>query len=190
MSQSEFVVMPDGHVEGQIVFAALELAPAVTLDRDGDGAVTPDEVSSARAELEKLVMDGVEVSADGAACPTKLRGVEITEGDGLAFTLASACPRRARQIAVTLFLLSELRPGHRHAARIALGDQTMQKVLTASSRELSLDLPPPPKTSAASGGWRRTVMLVATAVWFAFMVFLIVWRYRRRPRGAPRAKPG
>jgi hypothetical protein len=189
MSQSEFVVMSDGHVEGQLVFAALELAPAVTLDRDGDGAVTSDEVTAAHAELARLALDGVEVSADGATCPTKLRSVELIESDGLAFVLASACPRSARRIAVTLFLLSELRPGHRHAARVTAGERTAQKVLTASSREVALDLPRSANATDAHGGWRRTVLVVATAVWFGFMVVLIVWRYRRARRGALRAKP-
>jgi hypothetical protein len=116
VSQSDFSVDPSGTVSAQLVFAVAEIAGAVALDANHDGTVSPEELADAQPDLKRMVLDGIEVKADGAACAATFERAELTEADGLALGARYACPP-ARTIEVTLFLLSELRPEHRHAAR-------------------------------------------------------------------------
>ncbi len=184
ISQSELVVGSNGAVDARFVFAAVEIANAASLDANHDGEITPAELDAARPDLKKLVLDGVEVKADGRACPAAFRGVELTEADGLVLDARYACPPDARTIEATLFLLSELRPGHRHVAVLSAGERSSQKLLSGTNRSVSLDLPARPTQIASPWGWRRTTLVVVTVVWFIGMVALFVWRWRRAKANA------
>lgn len=186
LSQSELVVGTDGAVDARLVFAAVEISAAASLDANHDGEITPAEIDAARPDLKKLVLDGVEVKADGRACPASFRGAEVTEADGLVLEARYACPPDARAIEATLFLLSELRPGHRHVALLSAGERSSQKLLSGTNRSLTLELPPAAAVRLApSSGWRRTTAVVLAVVWTIGLFVLIAWRWRRGRRRKP-----
>jgi hypothetical protein len=164
LSVAELEVEPDGHVEARLTFATAEPLAGTR--------ATPDD-------LRAFVMDGIDVSADAVRCEATFQGASVTEVDGLLLEASYACPRGAREIAVTLYYLSALRPGHREVARIVGppgSNVSVEGVLTGDRRSLSLRLPegirPPPDTRLG----RRLVVL--TAAFAAFMVSLFVWRWR------------
>jgi hypothetical protein len=174
LSVAELDVEPDGHVEARLTFATTE--PLA-----GTRPTEPD--------LRAFVMDGVDVTADGARCEATFHGASVTEVDGLLLEASYACPPGARDVTVTLYYLSALRPGHREVARIVGppgSNAAVEGVLTGDRRSLTLRLPEgaPAPPDARLG--RR--LLALTAVFAALMVALFVWRWRatRRRRDSAR----
>jgi len=185
VSQSDFVVQPDGSVEAELVFAQREALPNLVLDRNYDDRVSEDELEAARPDLERLVKEGIEVDAGGRACPASLESAELIEGDGLRLRARYACPAGGSKIALTFFFLSELK-SHKHAARISAGSASAQKLLNPMNRFLSLDVPEsarPVEAPRKVDGWRRTALMVTTAVFVIFMAGLFYWRWRARAKG-------
>ena len=198
LSQSDFIVAEGGTVTGEITLSAREALALTTLDKDHDGTVTDDEVAASYADLRKLVVDQVEVTADDRSCAASFGRAALLEGDGLLVTATYACPPGARRVGVTLYFLSELGPAHRHAARVtAFGGASIQKVLSGTNRLITLDLPESRGGREARSGkrtlapWRKVAVLVLTASFVVFMAVLFVWRFRAtrrqtRPRGGSR----
>lgn len=165
---AQFDVASDGHVDAHLVFASAEPLNGTPL-RDDD--------------LRAFVLDGVDVTADGARCDPTWRGSYTTESDGLALDASYACPAGASDIGVTLYYLSALPPGHREVARIVAPNASIEGVLTGDRRALSLHLPAPTvgpsRGSAAERAARKSRELtVLTAAFAAFMLALFVWRWR------------
>jgi hypothetical protein len=177
LSVAELEVTPSGPVEARLTFATAEpLGPAARALRDAD--------------LRAFVLDGVDVTADGARCDARYEGASVTEGDGLLLRATYDCPRGAAAVAVTLFYLSALPPGHREVARIVGppgSGASIEAILTGDRRALELRLPPPPEDAAARARRERAGrrVTVLTAVFAAVMLSLFVWRWRatRRRRG-------
>ena len=134
-------------------------------------------------DLRAFVMDGVDVTADGARCEGTYRGASVTEVDGLLLQASYACPQGARDITVTLYYLSALRPGHREVARIVGppgSNASVEGVLTGDRRSLSLHLPGPAPLQARTRLGRRVLAL--TAAFTALMAGLFLWRWRATRR--------
>ena len=83
LSAASFEVATSGRVEGRLTFATAEALSGIHLDGNHDRVVTPDEVAAASKDLERFVLDGVEVAADGTACAASFEGASIDELDGL-----------------------------------------------------------------------------------------------------------
>lgn len=186
ISTAEFVLDPapgpDGGVtvSGRLVFARGEIEGPLSLDRNRNGVVEASDLEAASADLRKLVEGGVEVTAGADVCRGELRSSALVEGDGLELEGRWTCPRQGpRSLAVTMFLLSDLRPGHRQLVRIIAGSNTTQKVLTDTTRLVKLDLPGPPPAKPARGGAAVVALASAFVVVFAA---LFVWRHRRGGR--------
>ena len=159
---------PDGHVEAQLTFATAEPLAGTRATQD---------------ELRAFVLDGVDVTADGARCEATFRGASVTEVDGLLLEASYACPRGAGEIAVTLYYLSALRAGHREVARIVGppgSSAVVEGVLTGDRRSLTLRLP---EAAPSAKKTRDRRVLALTAAFTVFMVGLFLWRWRatRRP---------
>jgi hypothetical protein len=163
LSTADFQVGADGPVEARLTFASLEPLGSTTLRQE---------------DLRAFVLDGVDVTADGARCDPSYRGSSVTEGDGLLLEASYACPPGAAEIGVTLYYLSALPRGHREIARI-LGPPgsgvATDAVLAGDRRALSLALP-------GTGHDRRAAMrpklLAVTVVFAVLMLSLFVWRWR------------
>jgi len=167
LSTAELSVEPDGHVDARLTFATAEPLAGMTPSPD---------------DLRAFVLDGVDVTADGARCDATFRGASVTDVDGLLLEASYACPAGAREIGVTLYYLSALRPGHREIARIVGppgSNAAVEGVLTGDRRALTLRVPAAPSAPNARLGRR---VLVLTAAFAAFMLALFAWRWRAARR--------
>jgi hypothetical protein len=161
LSTASFDVQPDGRVEARLVFASAEPLRGTPL-RDED--------------LRAFVLDGVEVTADGAACAATFQGAGVTEADGLALEASYACPPGAGDVEATLYYLSALGPAHREVARITAGSATSEAVLSGDRRAIGLRLPA--DTLRAKRLRKGRLLTLVTAAFAVFMVGLFVWRWR------------
>jgi hypothetical protein len=162
LSAASFEVAASGgttRVEGWLTFATAEALSGIHLDGNHDRVVTPDEVAAASKDLERFVLDGVEVAADGAACAASFEGASIDELDGLLLRAGFDCPAGAARITATLFYLSRLPPAHREVAQIVAGETTAQAVLSGDHRAIELALP-----AQAPGPMRRSSLAIVLGV--------------------------
>jgi len=166
LSTADFELGADGLVDARFVFAAAE--PGLP--------ATPED-------MRAFLLDGVDVTADGARCAPTFRDAGTYAVDGLAMEATYACPAPAadtRELAVTLYYLSALGPGHREIARITAGSATREAVLTGERRALALELPASPRRDRRA---RRGKLLVGvTAAFTAAMLALMAWRWRATRR--------
>ncbi len=118
-------------LHGDLGLADRELARLVpALDRDGDGAVAPDELAAGRDAAARAILGGLTVTGDGQPCPGALDRAWISEGDGGAvFQVHYVCPAVPRQIALAAPILDGLAPGHRHLARLFRDGRAQSQVL-------------------------------------------------------------
>jgi hypothetical protein len=178
LSTAELSVTPGGRVDARLTFATAEpLAGAAPRLADAD--------------LRAFVLDGVDVTADGARCPPGYLGASVTESDGLLLESTYDCPR-ASTVAVTLYYLSALPPGHREVARIVGppgSNASVEAVLSGERRALELRLPAPTPDAADRARKDRLARRITwlAAVFAAVMVSLFVWRWRATRRHRPRA---
>jgi len=107
----------DGVVRADLTFARADVVALVPgLDSRGEGVVSRADVERARAELERVIVGGVSVSADAQACAPHLEAATLTEQDGLEIVGRYECPKGAHDVGITIKLLDELSGGHRHIA--------------------------------------------------------------------------
>jgi hypothetical protein len=179
LSVAELEVTAAGPVEARLTFATAEaLGPAQALRE---------------ADLKAFVLDGVDVTADGARCEARYRGASVTEGDGLVIEASYDCPTGAAAVAATLYYLSALPSGHREIARIVGppgSGASVEAVLTGDRRALELRIPPRADDAADHARKERVArrLTILSAVFAALMVSLFVWRWRatRGRAGLPR----
>jgi hypothetical protein len=178
---ASFDVGPTGRIEGRLTFSTAEDLSGVHLDRNHDRAITPDEVKAGNEELARFVLEGVDVSADGASCGASFEGAEIDQIDGLLLRAGFDCPADARRITATLYYLSRLPPSHREVARIAADEATAQAVLSGDDRAIEIVLPAratrPKSRVARVGAWGSAAIAALAALYAARLVA------RRRGRG-------
>jgi hypothetical protein len=152
LSKGEYA-MEGAALRAQVVFARKELITLVAgLDADGDGALTPAEVARSRDAIEGAFVGRIKVKGDGAACPGSLERAELTEQDGIALRAVYRCPKRPRELAVTLGFLDDLAFGHRHLARAGAGGAPVDQVLSQRSPGFTLAVTPEPEAPAAPDG--------------------------------------
>lgn len=168
VSTAEFQITAAGPVEARLTFATAEPLGRTNPRNDAD--------------LRAFVLNGLDVAADGARCTGKYDGAGVTELDGLVLEATYDCPPDAGEIAVTLYYLSALSPGHREIARIVGppgSDASAEGVLTGDRRGLTLKLPLTQAGAEKRRRGARARQLAAVTVSFAvLMVALFVWRWR------------
>lgn len=110
----------------ELVFARSELAALVPgADADRSGTLDELELLAIEAPLGEVVRAGVALAADGADCPVALERLAFVEEDGLAASLAFACPAApASVVTVRLGLLARLAAAHRVVARAVFIDMS------------------------------------------------------------------
>jgi HupE / UreJ protein len=99
----------------ELIFARPELLVVVPeLDSERDGVITPAEVAGARGALERIVVQGLAVTAPDGPCAGTLRDAALTEQDGLIVRAVYHCRADAAAVSVELKILAVLSQGHRH----------------------------------------------------------------------------
>ena len=183
LSMADFTVRTDGQVEARLTFASADQLGGLALDRDGDGAVTADDVSAARKDLRAFLVQGVTPQADGSSGPPVFRDASLSEVDGLLLRATYGCPIDAADIEVTLYYLSggpQGQPGaasraRRGIARIEAAGATTEAVLTGEHRAIALHLAG--KGGAGRRHARRAGMLAVVAILVGLLAYGS-WRWR------------
>jgi len=165
LSVAELDVGPDGRVDATFTFASAEPLAGTPL-RDDD--------------LRAFLLDGVDVTADGARCEPTFEGARPTEADGLELDATYACAPGAADLTVTLYYLTALRPGHREIARLVAPHATAEAILSADHRALNLHVPGAPGARRAVD--RRLVVGLAGLGGIAALGAAVAWRRRSRLR--------
>ena len=138
---------------GDLGMADRELARWLpVMDTNHDGDVSAKELTTNRDALDRALMAGMTVTADGQACPGTLDRAWVQEGDGGAiFQVHFTCPAAPERLTLALPLLNDLAPGHRHMARLFRAGKAQATVLDrAHNRWTALGSPP---SSAPGMAW-------------------------------------
>ncbi|MCB9569085.1 MAG: HupE/UreJ family protein [Myxococcales bacterium] len=147
LSQGSYRVR-GAEVQVTLTFARGELRRLVPgSDRDRDGELSEGEVLAGVADLEARALAGVELALDGRPCVGALERAALTEEDGLEVTMTFACPAAGEALTITLPLLGELGPGHRHVARVippGSDDARIERVLGRMRPRVEVGLAPRP----------------------------------------------
>jgi hypothetical protein len=183
LSTADLAVEADGRVAARFTFASAELRGERPGGSAGRGAV---EGPLRDEDLRALVLDGTDVTADGARCDPSYGGSASPDGDGILVEATYACPPGAAAIGVTLYYLSALPPGHREIARIVgpPGSHAhAEAVLTGDRRALVLELRDAVGSDASDPTRaRRATEFFGVAAVFASLTLWVFLR-RRRSRG-------
>jgi hypothetical protein len=122
------------HLDGQWDIALRDLDHALGIDRDGDGALTWDEIRSRHEAIAAYAMARLDLSSEGAACPAAVRRHLIdSHSDGayavLKFEAECAAPITA--LAIGYRLLFELDPQHKGLLKLDGGGRTSTAIFSA-----------------------------------------------------------
>lgn len=110
------LIVSGSELTGRWDIALRDLHALVTLDVDGDGAITWSEVQSRETVLVRAALEGLAVAADGRSCTLRvasLRVVDHVDGTYVALGLAGGCPTAPRALRVDYDFLFALDPSHR-----------------------------------------------------------------------------
>jgi hydrogenase/urease accessory protein HupE len=137
LSRGEYRLTADG-VDVELSLARGELIALIPeLDGDADGALAAAELERGAGAIGAALRPGVVVVGASAPCAGAWRDARLLSEDGVAVRLRYRCGS-AR--AVTLPLLAQLAPGHRHLATVHGAAGTLgQQVLHARAAGLALD---------------------------------------------------
>ena len=121
-------VVAAGRVDARLTFATAEPL----------GNANP----QSEADLRAFVLDGLDVTADGARCEGRYEGAAVTELDGLVLEATFACPPTQPRNRGHPLLPERACPGHRELARMSGppgSNANVEAVLIGDRRVLALE---------------------------------------------------
>ena len=138
LSKCDYVVSGSA-VVAEFTLSRSELALAIpSLDTNGDAEITDRELASGTALVRATFVEGVVVEGEGTACAGASEAPHPTEEDGVTVRVRYQCDAPPSTVRVRVPLLEKLSRGHRHIARITMGDMTKEEVLFRGHEETTL----------------------------------------------------
>lgn len=178
----------DYRVEGRVVhvtllFSGSELATALDgVDADDDGRLSPDEIASAQARIDRALLEGLTIGADGATCAPGLEYADATENDGVRAIASFACDHAPQKLAIDCRFIDLFSSGHRHVANVTVGGSEKSFVLVRANERLEVDYG---GAAAPEVPFRAMVWTGVTHIWtgydhlaFLFGLLLVGGRLR------------
>lgn len=150
-------------VGARIDIALRDLDEVLTLDADGDGAITWGELRAAGPAIAAYAGARVLLRADGQPCaarPGALQVVQHGSGAYAVLALGFACPAPdMRELALDYRLFGDTNPRHRALLKLQTGAGTLSAVLDPGAAE--------PQRFALAGVslWRTFITYVGQGVW-------------------------
>ena len=131
-------------IEARWDIALRDLHFVLTLDDDGDGAITWGEVARHRADIEAYAYRNLHASGDGRPCAIE-RGSQLvsTRPDGAYAALAFriVCKGIPRRITLDYRLLFESDPTHRGIVVVRNGKSAGTSLMSPANARIELSMP-------------------------------------------------
>jgi hydrogenase/urease accessory protein HupE len=150
VSRGEYRVS-GSRVAVELIFARPELASSVpSLDPDGDGSVSAEEVAAAHPLLARAFLQTLELRTTSGRCSEAFEGALTTEGDGIMVRALYRCPDTVRTLSLQVGFFDSLSLGHRHLVTARAGPEPARAVAYEArpAVELLLDTPTPSREAA------------------------------------------
>jgi hypothetical protein len=112
-----------------------------SLDADGDGKVSADELARGKPALKAAFFDPLVITGDGQACTPALDEAAFDAPDGLRLQATYACPTAPSKLHLRFGFLDRMPADHRHLATVHLpggGDVDQLAVLARSDLDVEL----------------------------------------------------
>jgi hydrogenase/urease accessory protein HupE len=129
------------NLTAEIALSQRELVLSMpALDLDHDGWIESAELEAGRPAVARAFVDGLVVTADGEPCPGSLDDLRlISEEDGVWIHAHYSCPGPPGRLTLDWRLLTALRDGHLHIARITLGSAVQDAVIQRGNSSWTVD---------------------------------------------------
>ena len=128
-------------IEGQWDIALRDLHFVLTLDDDGDGAITWSEVKRHRADIDAYAYRSLRASGDGRDCAIE-RGKQLVSAraDGAYASLffRIVCKGSARKVTLDYGLFFDVDPTHRGIVVIRNGNATATSLMSPTNARIEL----------------------------------------------------
>jgi hypothetical protein len=137
-------------VRGQWDIALRDLDFVLTLDDDGNGAITWGELRRHQDAIARYALERLKLSADGQGCTLRLtRQMVANHADGAyaALFFEARCPARPMRLTLDYRLFFDIDPSHRAIVVVRTGNDTATAVLAPEHARIDIGVP---KAAAAS----------------------------------------
>jgi hypothetical protein len=141
LSYSELAV-GETVVSGRLRLALREVADRLQLDRDGDGVVTKRDLALVGLDVFRPTLDGVSLTADGAACLLTAEAADLEAPDGLVLTGRWTCPHRIEHLQIRMGFIATMPPGHTHLSRVEIDGRSREWIARAGSDRFAVENSP------------------------------------------------
>ena len=131
-------------VEAQWDIALRDLDFVLTLDDDGDGAITWGEVKRRRSDIESYAYRGLGATSEQGPCAIERRGHLVAahaDGTYAALSFRIVCKGRPRRIILDYRLLFDVDPTHRGIVVVRNGAATATSLVSPANGRIELLAP-------------------------------------------------
>lgn len=142
-----------GQVTGQWDIALRDLDRALSLDADGDGALTWAELSRRERTVTDYALAHLALLTPARPCKLESQAlalVEHSDGPYARLPLTAQCPQGSEQLTLNYQFLFDIDAQHRAVVRVVEADRERTLLLHAASRTLTLARKPAGNDSAPS----------------------------------------
>ncbi len=154
-------------VSGRWDIALRDLDFALTLDADGDGAITWGEVRQRHQDIATYAAARLVVAADGTPCTLQVGAQQVDEHTDGAYTvlpLRATCNTTPQALSLHYTLFADLDPQHRGLLNLAAQGQTRAAILGPHAAQQSFTL-------AQSSALQQFVDYLREGVWHIWIGF-------------------
>jgi hydrogenase/urease accessory protein HupE len=136
------LVVTGTHIEGRWDIALRDLANAIDLDADGNGAITWAELRARDGDVTSYALRHLNLAADGVQCPLtphRLRVASHSDGTYASLDFDAPCPALPHSLGVAYWLFFDIDPQHRGIVRIDDGAGTRTAIFSPHDKQQTFE---------------------------------------------------
>jgi hypothetical protein len=154
-------------IDGQWDIALRDLDFALSLDQDGNGELTWDEIRSQHGAIADYALGHLGLATDAGSC-TVTPGEQLvdnhTDGAYTVLRFKAVCPDKAAALTVGYRLFADLDPQHKGLLKLSAGGLTSTAIFSPDNARQSLSLRAPDR-------WSQFTDYVKNGVWHIWIGF-------------------